>query len=206
MEKMLAKQCWLKFIASIKVLWVFRIFKRISKRFLFLYSMLIPFTENTEIIGVMRSSATVHPGLIPSCDGSDATSYRKPSHPSREVTCPQHSCFPVAFPSLAVPRGTLSHSLACDCVWWMSDMTKLIISFNPGVVSICAHISVSPKFDKLMIFFLTENLTAWTLVTDYSMSLTRFKFFFFQKDIIITWGTLFFFKLLFFILYWGISS
>ena len=153
MEKMLAKQCWLKFIASIKVLWVFRIFKRMSKRFLFLYSMLIPFTENTEIIGVMRSSATVHPGLIPSCDGSDATSYRKPSHPSREVTCPQHSCFPVAFPSLAVPRGTLSHSLACDCVWWMSDMTKLIISFNPGVVSICAHISVSPKFDKLMIFF-----------------------------------------------------
>lgn len=85
MEKMLAKQCWhLKFIASIKVLWVFCIFKRMSKQFLFLYSMLIPFTENLEMIRVMRSSATVHPGLVPSCDGSDAASCRKPStHPER---------------------------------------------------------------------------------------------------------------------------
>ena len=98
MEKMLAKQCWLKFVASIKVLWVFCIFKRMSKQFLCLYSMLIPFTKNTEIIRAMRSSATVHPGLIPSCDGSDATSCRKPSHPSREVMCPQHSCFPCCLP------------------------------------------------------------------------------------------------------------
>ena len=104
--KMLAKQCWhLKFIASIKVLWVFCIFKRMSKQFLFLYSMLIPFTENLEINSVMRSSATVHPGLIPSFDGSDAASCRKPSHPSREVTCPQHSCLPVAFPSLQCLAG-----------------------------------------------------------------------------------------------------
>ena len=101
MEKVLAKQCWhLKCIASIKVLWVFCIFKRMSKQFLFLYSRLIPFTENLEMIRVMRSSATVHPGLIPSCvvqmplpAGSPPTHPERSRAPSTPVSLlPSQAC------------------------------------------------------------------------------------------------------------------